>query len=629
MQCAWIRQGNHIAIQCGQETRQVNASSIYEALSTGDTFYIEGQVTAPIRNSFPDLYFSKIGSDIKCILNNGPDGAVTLNICCLRAGKEVELEIINGKILDQCIYKDEWFYVTGQIDELNELLTLAKIKTRTITISQYIELLRSNLLDAVIVNNVKTSLLDKKIDEKEATPRGVIAKLYSYQKTGYLWMKYMLSENGGCILGDEMGLGKTLQAITVMQYYKEKGKLPILVVAPVSLLQNWKRECNKFAPDLKILIHHGSKRTGIYTHLKDFDVIILSYNSAVSDSSLLGMIKWQIVILDEAQNIKNPNSNRAKYVKRIPRNAGIAITGTPFENHVLDIWSIVDFVLPGLLGSKSEYEKYISDDVEGGEKIEPILSPIMIRRNVADVAGELPEKVIIPQALEMSDEEITKYEEYRREALKESKKGAVGIGILQKLRIFCTHPAIGKKNIDFEPYYSSIKYQRMCEIVEEIISHDEKIILFTSYTGMFDILERDVPQRFEVPFYKINGSTPVEKRQGIIDEFSQINGSAFLALNPRAAGTGLNITAANHVIHYNLEWNPAIEDQASARAYRRGQTKTVFIYRLFYEDTVEQIVNERIEMKREISDAAIVGTSGDKKSSEDIISALNITPRRN
>ena len=164
--------------------------------------------------------------------------------------------------------------------------------------------------------------------------------------------------------------------------------------------------------------------------------------------------------------------------------------------------------------------------------------------------------------------------------------------------MFSTHPAICREDFKGDIYRSSIKYQRMCEIVNEIVQLKEKVILFTSYQKMFEILEKDIPARFGIPVKKINGSTSVEKRQIIIDEFTEYEGSALLILNPRAAGTGLNITAANHVIHYNLEWNPALEDQASARAYRRGQTKNVFIYRLFYENTIEQIVNERIEKKR-------------------------------
>ena len=353
----------------------------------------------------------------------------------------------------------------------------------------------------------------------------------------------------------------------------------------------------------------------------------MSYSAVVTDNSLLTMIHWKLVVLDEAQNIKNPHSDRTIFVKKIPRETCIAVTGTPFENHVTDIWSLMDFVLPGSLGSELEYKEYISDDICGADKVEPLLSPIMLRRRVCNVATDLPEKVIIPQPLGMSEIEAIKYEDYRKEIWEQSATGGLELATLQKLRMFCTHPAICREDFKGDIYRSSIKYQRMCEIVNEIVQLKEKVILFTSYQKMFEILEKDIPARFGIPVKKINGSTSVEKRQIIIDEFTEYEGSALLILNPRAAGTGLNITAANHVIHYNLEWNPALEDQASATAYRRGQTKNVFIYRLFYENTIEQIVNERIEKKREMSDVAVVGTEGEQNK-KDLIAALVISPTR-
>jgi SNF2 family DNA or RNA helicase len=194
--------------------------------------------------------------------------------------------------------------------------------------------------------------------------------------------------------------------------------------------------------------------------------------------------------------------------------------------------------------------------------------------------------------------------------------------------MYCTHPQLVQEDIvSTDPEKYSLKYRRMCEILSEIISRKEKVILFTSYTGMFNILLSDIPSRFHIPVYSINGATPVEERQPTVDTFSAADGSALLVLNPRAAGTGLNITAANYVIHYNLEWNPALEDQASARAYRRGQTKTVFVYRLFYADTVEEVVNNRIELKRALSDTAVIGVTGKQENRDDILKALLLSPK--
>ena len=346
----------------------------------------------------------------------------------------------------------------------------------------------------------------------------------------------------------------------------------------------------------------------------------------VSDIHMMNMLKWHTVILDEAQNIKNPFSTRTKTCKAINRIGSIAVSGTPFENHMSDIWSLIDFVKPGLLGSLQSFNNQITDDIEGGEKIEPILTQLMIRRVVADVAKDLPEKIVSAQPIQMSEYEAELYRKYLDEVKNVANANNINLGMLQKLRMFCTHPyAVQDKKSKGDPTQVSVKYQRFVEIASEIIANGEKLIVFTSYKKMFDIFALDIPLRFGVPIWMINGETPIEHRQEIVDRFNNLATSAILILNPRAAGTGLNITGANHVIHYNLEWNPSLEDQASARAYRRGQKKTVFVYRLFYADTVEQIVNERIERKRSIAGTAIIGNNG-KVDREDMLAALELIP---
>lgn len=630
MQGVWKIENNHIALQVENELLHPNAEELFSVINSLSGNFLEGYECEDLKTVFPHMRFSKIGSDIRMEIISEDGGEIEFKLYCERRGKKVLVDIIQGQIVDQCCADDEWFYVTGAIYEIEQLFLECGIsKAGKITISQYISLLRKSedLGISTIKNNVKIDILDKPIDISGELPKGLNASLYKYQKIGYFWMSYMLKENGGCILGDEMGLGKTLQVITVILAYKQQYKTPMLVIAPVSLLQNWKRECAKFAPGLKVVIHHGKTRTGRYKELQDNDVVVMSYSAAVSDSSLLAMVDWKLVVLDEAQNIKNPNSDRTKFVKKIPRQSCIAVTGTPFENHVTDIWSLVDFILPGMLGTESEYSDYISDDIVGADKVEPLLTPIMIRRRVNNVATDLPEKIIIPQPLCMSEKEAIRYEDFRKEMEKQYSNG-LGIASLQKLRMYCTHPAICEDEYIGDIFKDSIKYQRICEIISEIVLLKEKVILFTSYQKMFDILEKDIPERFGIPVKMINGLTPIEHRQEIVDEFSEYEGCMLLVLNPKAAGTGLNIMAANHVIHYNLEWNPALEDQASARAYRRGQKKNVFIYRLYYENTVEQIVNERIEKKRAMSEVAVVGSKGDIENKEDIIAALAMSPIR-
>jgi len=623
----WRIDNHHLVLEINGMLIHPSAKEVYSVLNGGN---IRDMSCPNIQELLPRVRFSKFGSEVSVDLKNDTDGTILMDVFVNRRGDVVPVDIINGQIIDHCVYSDNWFYLTGNVLELQEALQKCDIKTSgPITIRQYLKLVELDLLSEhrLFNNHVSITALDSPVNESEKVPTTLQAQLFPYQKTGYLWLKYMLEETQGCILGDEMGLGKTMQVITELLHLKAEGILPVIVIAPISLLINWKRECAKFAPSLKTLIHHGSNRTGNYRDLLIYDVIITSYTTVVSDLHMLNMINWQLTVLDEAQNIKNPSSARTKACKALHRERSLAVSGTPFENHVTDIWSLVDFIQPGLLGSLNNYSRIISDDVEGGSKIEPILTPLMIRRLVKDVAKDLPEKVVSAIPLQMSEEECRQYVRYRNELLAKYNAEDVSLGMLQMLRIYCTHPFAAFKTPDVgDPLESSIKYQRFCEIVEEILSRAEKVIVFTSYKMMFDIFNRDVKSRFGIPIWSINGETPVDERQSIVDAFNIQCGSAMLVLNPRAAGTGLNITGANHVIHYNLEWNPSLEDQSTARAYRRGQAKTVFVYRLYYEGTIEEVVNERINRKRDIATNAVVGTNGRSQDREDIIKALNMVP---
>ena len=630
MKASWIIYNNHLALQDGKNVYHPNASDIYELLSKDES---ERKFDISCENptkDLPNIRFSKIGSSIHIKLTNNEYGEIICNIEALRRGTYVPVDVVEGTIIDQCVSNNTWFYLSGNNLNVQELLICAGIKENgRISIRQYLKLVEHELLNGTspIDNEVDTSRLQKPVNNEEEPPTTLKANLFPYQRIGFLWIKSMLEESNGCILGDEMGLGKTMQVITEMLSLKARQQTPMLVVAPISLLVNWQRECAKFAPSLNTTIHYGHNRISNYKDLQSYDVVITSYTTVVSDIHMLNMVNWKFVALDEAQNIKNPFSARAKACKNINRERSIAVSGTPFENHLTDIWSLIDFVQPGLLGSLESYKETITDDISGGKKIEPILSPLMIRRLVADVAKDLPEKVVSTQALQMSEYECNEYSKYLSSLKNNIDSDKLTLGMLQQLRIYCTHPyAISGTNEFDDPTEVSIKYQRFCEIVEEIVSREEKIIVFTSYKNMFEIFKKDIPNRFGIQLWTINGETPVAERQQIVDRFNNLSGSAMLILNPRAAGTGLNITGANHVIHYNLEWNPALEDQSSARAYRRGQQKTVFIYRLYYSDTVEQVVNERIERKRDIASSAVIGNDGQSQDRADILRALELIP---
>lgn len=630
MNAVWYIVDNHLALKCGNQSLHPNAEEVYAFLNKQDMESIQGICCKSPVEDIASLRFSRVGVPVSMILENSGTNSVSLKIIATRRNSNILVDIVEGVIIDHCVSDNVWFYLSDGITELQELLDKTGIKSSgVISIRQYLKIVEHSTLNHTrfIKNDVDSSIFKRPVDETENVPSTLKANLFPYQKTGYLWIKYMLQESQGCILGDEMGLGKTMQVIASMLYLKQIGNTPMLVVTPISLLANWKRECEKFAPSLNVWVHHGGTRTGNYRDLLQYDVVVTSYTTVVSDIHMLNMINWELVALDEAQNIKNPYSARTKNCKALRRNRSLAVSGTPFENHVTDIWSLVDFALPNILGSIEKYKEEISDDVVGGEKIEPILSPLMIRRLVNDVAKDLPEKIVSTQPIQMSEEECNQYTQYLEQIKGENDAENINLGMLQKLRIYCTHPlAAEESSIWIDPCECSVKYQRFCEILTEIVERNEKVIVFTSYKKMFDIFKKDITSRFGIKVWSINGETHVDERQSIVDTFNKLDSSAALILNPRAAGTGLNITGANHVIHYNLEWNPSLEDQSSARSYRRGQQKTVFIYRLYYEGTVEEVVNERIERKRDIASSAVVGNIGVNQDRDDIIKVLELVP---
>ena len=556
------------------------------------------------------------------------NGKISIDLYAIKRTEKYKVEKIKNMFCDYIIIDEIWYYLTGNYGIYLDIINRCNVKELdNLKFDQYMTIIREiQKEDINYLDNISEEIHNLKTSQSKLELKGLNAQLYNYQESGTNWLNFMVNNNCGSILGDEMGLGKTLQIIALLGEQKNKNEnAHFLVVCPISLLENWAREIKKFYPKLSTLVHHGSRRTGYYKELLNYDVIIMSYSNVQSDLGMLNMITWDIVVLDEAQNIKNPYAIRTKNIKEINRKTSIAVTGTPFENHMTDIWSIIDFIMPGYLGKLGEYESEFQDDVDSAYKLESLITPIMIRRRVKDVAKDLPTRIDIPQPIEMTEKEAELYEKNRKEEKNNLK--AVSIDKIQKLRMFCTHPMVYDKNLkNIEPTTVSNKYSRLCEILDEIFQNREKAIIFTSFNDMIDIIINDVKKRFDVYANYINGSVEAEKRQCIVDEFSKIDRPGVLVLNPRAAGAGLNITCANHVIHYNLEWNPALEDQASARAYRRGQEKTVFIHRLYYANTIEEVINDRIQNKRELSETAIVGNKGTDKDKDDLIKALSISP---
>ena len=418
-----------------------------------------------------------------------------------------------------------------------------------------------------------------------------------------------------------MGLGKTPQIISIIELNQKE--TPSLVIAPNALLENWKREFNKFAPALKIKIHAGRARCLLWRKFLEYDVIIASYETIVSDFSIINMVNWNIVALDEAQYIKNSTSKRSDIIRDIPKRVGIAISGTPFENRLTDVWSIFDFCFRGLLGNKRQFSMLFKNDYESAIRLEKVISPLILRRKVSSVRKDLPEKVIINKPLNMFWPEAEGYENVRLSTLNEH--GNPSLGSLIHLIKYCTMPSLEDVSQKSSlPTEMSAKFSELDAIFSGIYHRDEKVIVFLESIEVQRMIKNLAQSKYCAYSEILNGSVPNEERQLIVDKFSESKGFSVLIINPTVGGTGLNITAANHVIFYSLNWNPSLEDQCIARAARIGQNKTVFIYRMFYVDTVEQVMDEVISRKRAISDVLVKGSDG--VDAADIQKAIKISP---
>jgi SNF2 family DNA or RNA helicase len=553
---------------------------------------------------------------------------ILFKVYCSKGSNRFYVATNNGIFNDYVIYENTWRYIDPIVYSINDILSKNVINPQKLSYKQYVLLINElSALNIAFDDNVGVEVSKIKKSEEFNPPHGLQATLYPYQLGGTKWLDFMIRQNCGSILGDEMGLGKTLQIISVMGLLKERKKdSHFLVVSPISLMENWKREILRFYPSLSTYVHYGANRTGNFNDLYKHDVTIMPYSCVVTDAGLLSMTQWDLLVIDEAQNIKNPNARRTKAIKRINSKVSIAVTGTPFENHMTDIWSLVDFVMPGYLGNISTFERTFTDNLNSAAALEKKISPLLLRRRVKDVAKDLPERVDIPQPIIMSYEEACLYEANRSGDPFE-KLNSMQLDQIQKLRTFCTHPYVYDAEYECsDPTEISTKYTRLCEILDEIFKNKEKVVIFTSFKRMIDLMLRDISTRYNVYVNFIDGTVEATDRQKIVDDFTSVEGPGALILNPKAAGVGLNITCANHAIHYNLEWNPAVEDQASARIYRRGQQNTVFIHRFFYVDTIEDVINEKIQHKRLLSENAIIGHSGAFTEQEYLIKALSISP---
>lgn len=633
----WTLSGDSVCMELSDANHSVSSAEIVRVEFKGQLSANGIAVDAKPSDHLPSIRFNRFPCDlkIKLLMPSGGLNRPRMEFIAFSGARSYSIGNIPES--DQIILGEKDWYplIPDNAREIKELLMkTAILTTGVITLRQALELMREES-PLVFIDSAPDMPTDPFLADNDCehaltllSKHGFQAELYRYQKSGFSWLKSISEEGLGCILADEMGLGKTLQVIAVLTYFRIEWKQPSLIIAPATLLENWRREFARFSPGMTVYVHSGNGRTGFPSQLKKYDIVVCSYDTAVRDQGLFGMIEWSFIVLDEAQVIKNPVTRRAIATKGLKRRVAIAVTGTPVENRLADLWSIMDFSCPSLLGSREAFERIYSDDYRSAEKLEMVVSPLMLRRRVADVATDLPEKIIIPQPVNMSTFEVADYELIRKKVADEYGQSATLISLL-RLRQYCSHPVLLELDSEMEKssLLKSSKYCRLLEIVEEIVLNREKVIIFTSFTAMSDIVYADMPARFSIPSWQIDGRTPVTDRQNVVDQFSEVTGSAVLVLNPRAAGTGLNITAANHVIHYTLEWNPAVEDQATARAFRRGQTLPVTVHRLFYPDTVEEVINDRLDRKRQLAETAVVGTEAPEVEAADVVRALQLTPR--
>ncbi len=454
-------------------------------------------------------------------------------------------------------------------------------------------------------------------------PKDLRAQLRPYQERGYSWMYKNAQIGFGSVIADDMGLGKTLQVITTLLKFKEEGllkKKKTLIVVPTGLLSNWQAEIQKFAPSLKSHIFHGSSRK----ITEDFDVLLTTYGITRSDAARLKKMPWQSVVIDEAQNIKNADTAQAKAIKSIPAENYIAMSGTPVENRLSEFWSIMDYSNRSFLGSAKDFKKVYGNPIENyndkevAERLKRVTAPFLMRRLKSDksIISDLPDKIELDSFATLAKEQASLYTKTLEEAMKaieaidaSDKKGlfvrqGLVLQMILALKQICNHPTQFLKNKIMNPALSG-KMELLFERLDTIIENNEKVLIFTQFREMGNLLEHFIEERYGTKPLFYHGGSSVKKRNEMVDSFQTNHADKVFLLSLKAAGTGLNLTAANHVIHYDLWWNPAVEAQATDRAYRIGQKNNVMVHRFITKNTFEEQINAMIQSKKALAEMTV------------------------
>jgi hypothetical protein len=453
------------------------------------------------------------------------------------------------------------------------------------------------------------------------TPDGFDGELRPYQERGVGWLAFLGRVGLGACLADDMGLGKTAQVIASMLSDRVDG--PTLVVCPTSVLDNWEREVNRFAPGLSVMVHHGAGRMrdhdeAFAARAVDHDVVLTSYHLVARDIDDLETVQWGRFVLDEAQQVKNPYTAQARAVHRLDAPRRIALTGTPVENRLSELWAIMHTVNPGLLGSARSFKRRFAgpierdQDAEATDRLQRIVTPFLLRRLKSDrsIIDDLPDKVERTQRCPLTREQATLYQAVVDDLIEQAKgldgidrRGAVLAGIM-KLKQVCNHPAHFAKDSSTIAGRSG-KLARTEELLDQVFAAGDKALLFTQYSEWGTMLAPYLARRFGIEVPWLHGKLTRKRRDAIVSGFQDADGPPLLAISLKAGGTGLNLTAASHVVHYDRWWNPAVEDQATDRAYRIGQHRNVVVSKLVSSGTVEEKIDEMITSKRALAESVV------------------------
>ncbi len=554
-------------------------------------------------------------------------------------GKWIE---VDGEQLQQVM--DHWKKVQnatgeGGIGFLDGMRLLAGFDPRQLAAEEESTEMVHDWSDIVAGKNL-AQLLDQMRDPAEAAPPpNLCATMRPYQLKGFAWLQFMTRLGLGACLADDMGLGKTLQVIALLLARQKEAKTPALLVVPASLVGNWRAEVKRFAPDLKLFIAHPSvtSREGLdlaVQHtaeaLRGCDAMLTTYQF-LQRTEAWQLHPWSVVILDEAQAIKNPGSASTKAVKRLQASTRIALTGTPVENRPGDLWSLFDFLNPGLLGGSAVFAdavKRCAKSSEGFAPLRRLVKPYILRRMKTDksIITDLPDKIETKAFCGLTKRQATIYAKLVDQLAKmladkdmePIKRQGLVLGFLLKFKQICNHPSHWNGDGAWHPEDSG-KFTRLAEICSELAERHERALIFTQFAETCDPLARFLATVFGREGLILHGGTSVKKRPELVESFQQPGGPPFMVISVKAGGTGLNLTAASHVIHFDRWWNPAVENQATDRAFRIGQKKNVFVHKFVCQGTIEERIDSLIEEKMKLANDLI----SDDGSAESLLTKMS------